>query len=187
MKFAIGTFLVLAVMVAPAASRAAEVRPVLVAGYDTGGDEIKAVTFQSGENDSIRANEGFYLGGGVSVLGDRRNVEFLGTLSLKYQRIHASNADITWSRVPLDALVFYRMQSFRLGGGLTYVLHPRLKGSGDESGIDTAFPNALGAVLQADYLLGRVSLGVRYTVLDYKSGGGTVESNGLGVSFGIVF
>jgi hypothetical protein len=176
-----------ALTAAAGTAHAAEVRPVIVAGYDTGGDQIKAVTFQSGENDSIRANEGLYLGGGVSVLNDAGNVEFLGSLSLKYQRIHASNADITWTRIPLDALVFYRMQSFRLGGGLTYVLHPRLKGSGDASSTDTAFPNALGAVLQGDYLLGRVSLGVRYTVLDYKSGGSTVKSNGLGVSFGIAF
>jgi len=74
-----------------------------------------------------------------------------------------------------------------LGGGVTYVLHPRLKGSGDASDINTAYQNALGAVLQGDYLLGRVSLGVRYTVLDYKAAGGTVKSNGLGVSFGIAF
>jgi len=187
MKFAIGAVLVLAVMVAPAASRAAEVRPVLVAGYDTGGDDVEAVTFNSGQNDSIKANEGLYLGGGVSVLNDAGNLEFLGSLSAKYQWIHASNSDITWTRFPLDALVFYRMQSFRLGGGVTYVLHPRLKGSGDASDINTAYQNAVGAVLQGDYLLGRVSLGVRYTVLDYKAAGGTVKSNGLGVSFGIAF
>jgi len=78
MKFAIGAVLVLAVMVAPAASRAAEVRPVLVAGYDTGGDDVEAVTFNSGQNDSIKANEGLYLGGGVSVLNDAGNLEFLG-------------------------------------------------------------------------------------------------------------
>lgn len=172
---------------APAAARAAETRPVLVAGYDTGGDDIKDVAFTSGQSDSIEANEGFYLGGGVSVLNGAGNVEFLGSLSSKYQRIHASNGDITWTRFPLDALVFYRMRSLRLGGGVSYVLHPRLKGSGDASSINTAFPNALGAVLQGDYLLGRVSLGVRYTVLDYKSAGGTVKSNGLGVSFGIAF
>ena len=177
----------LASVAAPALSRAAETRPVLVAGYDAGGDSIQPVTFSDGKTDSIRANEGLYLGGGASVLNDARNLEFLGSLSVKYQRIHASNADITWIRFPLDALLFYRRQSFRLGGGLTYVIHPELKGSGDASSIDTRFGNALGAVLQADYLMGPVALGLRATIVDYKSGGSTVNGNGVGVSFGFTF
>jgi hypothetical protein len=181
-------FLVLAALAAAAATaQAAEVKPAFVAGYDTGGDEVVAVTFSSGETDSIRANEGFYLGGGVSILNDARNVEFLGTLSVKYQGLHASNGDLTWIRFPLDALVFYRLQSFRLGGGLTYVIHPRLKGSGEASNVDATLDNAAGVVLQGDYLMGRVSLGLRYTLLDYKLGGNTVKSSGLGASFGFTF
>jgi hypothetical protein len=172
---------------APAGVRAAEVRPVLVAGYDTGGDDVQAVTFGGGTQDSIKANEGLYFGGGVSLLNGARNVEFLGTLSYKYQAIHASNGDITWTRFPLDALLFYRRQSFRAGGGATYVVRPRLKGSGEVSDIDTAFGNALGAVLQADYLTGGLALGLRYTILEYKGGGTTVKSNGLGASFGFTF
>ena len=172
---------------APAGTWAAEARPVLVAGYDTGGDDIQKVTFGGGTPDSIRANEGLYLGGGVSLLSGAGNVEFLGTLSYKYQAIHASNGDITWTRFPLDALLFYRWRSFRAGGGATYVIRPRLKGSGEVSDIDTAFGDALGAVLQADYLMGRVSLGLRYTILEYKAGGTTVKSNGVGASFGYTF
>jgi hypothetical protein len=168
-------------------AQAAEVKPAFVAGYDTGGDEVVAVPFSSGETDSIRANEGLYLGGGISVLSDARNVEFLGTLSVKYQGLHASNGDLSWIRFPLDALVFYRMQSFRLGGGLSYVIHPRLKGSGEASNVDARPSNAPGVVLQGDYLMGRVSLGLRYTLLDYKLGGNTVKSNGLGASFGFTF
>jgi hypothetical protein len=172
---------------APAALRAAEARPVLVAGYDTGGDDVQKVTFGGGTQDSIKANEGLYLGGGVSVLNGAGNVEFLGTLSYKYQAVHASNGDITWTRFPLDALLFYRWQSFRAGGGATYAIRPRLKGSGDVSYIDTAFGDALGAVLQADYLIGGLALGLRYTILEYKGGGTTVRSNGVGASFGFTF
>ena len=180
-------FALAALAVAAASARAAEVKPAFVAGYDTGGDEVVAVTFSSGKTDSIRANEGLYLGGGVSILNGARNVEFLGTLSVKYQGLHASNGDLTWIRFPLDALVFYRLQSFRLGGGLTYVIHPRLKGSGEVSNINETLNNAPGVVLQGDYLMGRVSLGLRYTLLDYRVGGNTVKSNGLGASFGFTF
>ena len=176
-----------ALAAAPTFLSAAELKPALVAGYDTGGDDIQVVGFTSGKTDSIRANEGLYLGGGVSVLNDARNLEFLGTLSMKYQAIHASNGDVTWIRFPVDALLFYRMQSFRLGAGLTYAAHARLKGSGDASYIDTSFESGLGAVVQGDYLQGRVALGLRYTALDYRAGGTTFKSNGVGVSFGLTF
>jgi len=176
-----------ALAAAPVALHAAEVRPAFVAGYDAGGDKIVNVTFTSGKTDSIRANEGLYAGGGVSVLNDSKDIEFLGTLSVKYQGLHADNGDVTWIRYPLDALFFYRMQSFRLGGGLTYVINPRLKGSGAASNINTTLDNAAGVVLQADYLMGKVNLGLRATLLDFKSGGNTIKSNGVGVTFGFTF
>jgi len=176
-----------ALAAAPAAARAAEARPVLVGGYDTGGDYIENVTFKDGTPDSIKANEGLYLGGGVSILNDSRNVEFQGTLSYKYQAIHASNGDITWTRFPLDALLFYRWQSFRAGGGATYAMRPRLKGSGVAGDINSGADNALGAVVQADYLVGKVAIGLRYTILEYKSAGGTARSDGLGLTFGLAF
>lgn len=176
-----------ALAVLAATSHAAEVRPVVVAGYDAGGDSLIGLTYTSGNTDSIRANEGLYAGAGVSVLNDAGNIEFQGTLSVKYMALHADNGGVTWLRYPLDALLFYRMRGFRMGGGLTYVIAPRLKGSGELSNIDTKLDNAAGAVLQADYLLERVNLGVRYTILDYKIGGNTIKSSGVGVSFGFAF
>jgi hypothetical protein len=172
---------------APLPSHAAETRPVLVAGYDAGGDKIVNVTFTSGNSDSIRANEGLYVGGGISMLNAARNIEFLGTLSVKYQGLHAENGDVTWISYPLDALLFYRIQSFRLGGGLTYVISPGLKGSGAASNVDSRFDNAAGAVVQGDYLLDSVSLGLRYTLIDYKVGGTTIKGSGVGVSFAFTF
>ncbi len=159
----------------------------MVAGYDVGGDGIKSLSFMSGNTDSIRANEGFYLGLGASIRNDAGNLEFVGTLSMKYQGLHADNGDITWIRYPLDALVLYRARNFRLGGGLTYAMHPRLKGTEALASVDTRFDNALGAVLQGDLLLGRVNLGLRYTILDYTAGGSTFKSNGLGATFGFTF
>jgi len=176
-----------ALAAAPVLSHAAETRPVLVAGYDAGGNNVVNVTYTNGNTDSIRANEGVYAGGGVSVLNDARNIEFLGTLSVKYLGLHASNGDVTWLSYPLDALFFYRRQSFRLGGGLTYAIKPRVKGTGDASYIDMKFDDAVGVVLQVDYLLESVNLGLRYTILDYKGGGNTIKGNGVGVSFGFTF
>ena len=173
--------------VTAAVSQAAEVRPVFVAGYDTGGDKIVNVTFTNGESDSIRGNEGLYVGGGISVLNDDKNIEFQGTANYKYAAIHADNGDVTWTSIPLDALLFYRMQSFRVGGGLTFVMSPKLKGSGVAGGVNTTVDNAVGLILQVDYLLGKVAIGLRGTFVDYKANGVTAKGNGLGVSFGITF
>jgi hypothetical protein len=171
----------------PAVSHSAEVRPALVAGYDTGGDKIVNVTFTNGQTDSIRANEGLYVGAGVSVLNDEKNIEFLGTVNYKFASIHASNGDIDWTRVPLDALLFYRMEKFRVGAGLTYVMSPKLSGSGVAGGVNTKVDDALGFLVQADYLLGKVAIGVRGTFVSYKSGGQTAKGDGVGITFGFTF
>jgi hypothetical protein len=166
---------------------AADLRGAFVAGYDTGGDKIVTVTFTNGETDSLRANEGFYVGGGISVLNDSKDIEFQGTLSIKYSSISANNGDVSFTRYPLDLLAFYRTQNFRVGGGLTYVISPKVSGSGAAGNINATLDNAAGVVVQGDYLLGRVAIGLRYTGLDYKVAGTTVKSNGVGVTFGFTF
>jgi len=84
-------------------------------------------------------------------------------------------------------LVFYRLPQFRVGGGLTYHLSPKLSGSGPAGNINTKFDDSAGFVLQADYLLQKITVGLRYTSLEYKLGGGSVKSDGVGVTFGISF
>jgi hypothetical protein len=54
-------------------------------------------------------------------------------------------------------------------------------------GLNTTVDNAVGLILQADYLLGKVAIGLRGTFVDYKAGGATAKGDGLGVSFGITF
>jgi hypothetical protein len=184
---AILALVVLGAAAFPSAMHAADLRGAFVAGYDTGGDKLVTVTFLNGETDSIRANEGFYAGGGFSVLNDSKDIEFLGTLAIKYSSITASNGDVTFTRLPLDLLAFYRWQSFRLGGGLTYVINPKVKSSGIPGNANATLDNAAGVVVQGDYLLGRVAIGLRYTALDYKVFGSTVKSNGVGLSFGFTF
>jgi len=181
--------LVLMVVAAvPIASHAVDVRPVFKAGIDTGGDTIFTATFTDGKKDSIKANEGLYVGGGVSVLNDSKNIETEVTANVKYTSITASNGDVSWTRYPLEALVFYRMPQFRVGGGLTYHVSPKLSGSGVAGGVNVKVDDALGVVLQGDWLITqRVSLGLRYTNLSYKANGVSANSDGVGITFGFRF
>jgi hypothetical protein len=177
--------------VVPAASLAQEVRPVFKVGIDTGGDTVVTALFTNGSTKSIKANELLFLAGGVSILNDDKNLQAEVTLGIKLDSITASNGDIDFTRYPLDALVFYRESKFRVGGGLTYHFSPKVSGSGVAGGVNVNFKDALGVILQADYLIWRgMSVGLRYTILDYKTSSGpsrTVNSDGFGVAFSMYF
>jgi hypothetical protein len=183
--------LAFALAAAAPAARAQDVRPVLKLGIDFGGDTLVTAVFTGGSSETIKANEGFYIGGGALILF-ANEIEAEVSLSYKTASITASNGDIEFTRLPLDALVFYRFPDFRVGGGLTYHLNPKLSGSGVVGGLNVNFDDALGLVLQGEYLFPskgpKMTIGGRYTMLDYKaSGGGTAKSNGLGVTFSISF
>jgi hypothetical protein len=172
----------------PLGSHAVDVRPVFKGGFDFGGETIATATFTSGSTKSIKANEGVYLGGGASFLLDSKDIEIETTLSVKYTSIDATNGDVTWTRFPLEVLAFYRMPKFRLGGGLTYHLSPKLKASGAAGSFNVKVDDAAGAVLQADYFLTqKFTIGGRYTILEYKANGIPAKSNGVGISLGYTF
>lgn len=170
---------------------AADFRPLLKAGFDFGGDTMVTVVFTDGETESVKANEGFYLGGGLAIIDADRRMEYQLTLAYKFALIDATNGDVEWTRFPLEALAFYRFPHVRVGGGLTYHINPRIDSSGVIGDLDIKFKNALGFVLQADWLISdKIALGGRYTILEYDAKGafsGTAKSNGLGISFSINF
>jgi hypothetical protein len=172
-------------------AQAAEIRPLIKAGFDVGGETLVTAVFTNGERENVKANEGVYLGGGAAILDEARNMEYHVTLAYKFALINADNGDIEWTRIPLEALVFYRFPRARVGGGLTYHINPKVEGSGVVGGLDIEFKNALGLVLQADWLITKkIALGGRFTFLEYDAEGpftGSAKSNGLGVTFSMNF
>src|SRR5258708_29255001 len=109
--------LVLMVIAAvPVASLAADVRPVVRIGFDFGGDKLAGSTFTNGSTDTIKAGELIYLGAGLSVITDSKEIQVGATLPYTNARLNASNGKIDWTRFPVDSLFFYRIPNFRLGG-----------------------------------------------------------------------
>jgi opacity protein-like surface antigen len=185
------SFLAGAALLAAGAAQAADVRPFVKAGADFGGDKLVTVVFVDGERESIKANEGFYFGGGVSIRNEAKTLESDLSIAYKLSGITASNGDIDWTMMPVEALLFYRLPQWRLGGGVAYHMNPRLKGSGVVGGLDVKFDDALGLVLQADYLIGQsMAVGARYTSVKYEEKGGTgisAKSGGIGATFSYRF
>lgn len=139
---------------------------------------------------NIKANEGFTIGAGVRVMHPDKHLDTEFTIAWKNEGISASNGNIDFTRYPLEALAFYNMNTWRVGGGLTYHLNPKLDGSGIADGLNVAFKDALGFVLQVDFLSGKqMALGLRYTSIDYKleDGGGTAKGDGVGFAIGFYF
>jgi hypothetical protein len=187
LKAVLGLVLMVAAAV-PVASLAADVRPVVRIGFDFGGDKLAGATFTNGSSDTIKAGELLYLGGGLSVITDSKDIEVEVTLSYKNDSINASNGKIDWTRYPLDALVFYRMTKFRVGGGLTYHIGPKLSGSGVASNVNGNFDDSLGFLLEGDYLVTqKVNVGLRYTNIKYKTGGASIDGSSVGITAGYRF
>jgi hypothetical protein len=187
----IRTIFVLATLALALPAGAADFRPLLKAGIDLGGETLVTAVFTDGETEKIRANEGFYFGGGLAVIDAERRLEFHATLAYKFAVINADNGDIEWTRFPLEALAFYRFPRVRVGGGLAYHMSPRLEGDGVVGGLDVKFKNALGVVLQADWFITeKIAAGARYTMIKYDAKGdfsGDAKANGLGVTFSMHF
>jgi outer membrane protein with beta-barrel domain len=194
--------LVLAALAAPA--YAIDVRPAFKVGADLGGDTLISLPVSGGGSDTrkLTAGQGLFLGAGASILSEAKDLEGEVTLSYKFAGISAQNGDITWSVLPLDALLFYRIPNFRFGGGITFHLNPTLKGSGVASGLQANYKNAAGLVLQGDYMFGdKIKLGLRYVGVKYQAdtittAGGlqvnsnppsTAKTNSIGVVFTVSF
>lgn len=161
----------------------AEMRWLLKGGFDFGGDTLVTVLFQDGSTDKIKANEGFYIGGGIAYIFPDYNLETELSASWKYVGITASNGDVSFTRFPLEAMVFYPWAWGRVGAGLTYHVNPELSSSGVPGGLNVEFDNAVGAVIQAEYRPSdNLGFGLRYTALDYTIGGTDVKASGVGLT-----
>lgn len=172
-----------AAMAGAAVPAQAEMRWLLKGGFDFGGDTLVTVLFQDGSTDTIKANEGFYIGGGIAYIFRDYNIETEFSASWKYVGITASNGDVTFTRFPLEAMVFYPWSWGRVGAGLTYHLNPELSSSGVPGGLNVDFDNAVGGVIQAEYRPSEnLGFGLRYTALDYSLGGTDINASGVGLT-----
>lgn len=161
---------------------------LMEAGLHAGGDPLIKAPYTNGDIATIDAGEGLALS--LGVLFDKPYVQTRLKLGWRYTGILANNGDIDWTRLPIDAVVLYKLDRWRFGGGLTYHLNPRLKGSGAADYIDVDFASTLGALAEIDYFVSRkVYLGGVFTLIKYdaKEYAITTNANSLGIQAGVVF
>ncbi len=182
----------------PFAANAADISPFFSAGLEFGGDKLVDITYSDGSNSDIRAGRGILLSGGaVFVLSDTapHRFELQPSLGIKWTGVkEAENGSVDFYRFPIEVLSFYRNTDshFRIGGGVTYQVRNELKGTKDAALASTRFENALGLVLQGDFMVGKhrnMGFGLRYTAIKYepKVGGDSVNGSSIGFIFTFVF
>lgn len=156
---------------------------VLEGSIEMGGDELFTVVFTDGEEQTIRAGQGGTFAFGAELRPRQMpNLGLRGTIGYKFVTTAAENANITFTRIPVEVVASYYLQNdWRLGAGLAYHLSPKLNGDGLLP--DVSFDPAAGATLE----LGWKALALTYTVMDYSIDGASVGANAIGLSASWVF
>lgn len=191
-SLALGILLTTGLHIAPAY---ADFKPLVTFGYDFGGEKLVHVEYTDGDTADIKTNQGFRFGAGTVYVNEAGNFETELSVSYKVDRANGSNGHVAMSRFPVDWLAFYRAKQVRIGAGLTYHLSPKLTGSGVAENIEAKFKNALGLIVQADFIGTKKSqqsgpfLGFRYTFLTYKEKetNTPIDADGPGIHFGYRF
>lgn len=160
----------------------------LQGGLHFGGDDLVIVPFTNGDSQTIKAGELLSLSAGVGF-GVAENLESRFMAGFKLDSVDADNGSVDFFRYPLEALLMYKAsEKVSIGGGLTYHLNPGISGDGVATGVDFDYDNALGFVLEFDYLLSTGGyFGAKLTSIDYEAAGVSVSGNSIGGILGIHF
>jgi len=145
------------------------IKPVIELSIEGGGDELVTIDHLYDGDYTIDAGDGLNMAMGMSIYNPINNFETQLSVGYKFDTDSASNGDVTWSMIPINALGFYTIPHWRFGGGLTYHVSPKLRSTLDTSRFTDDFENALGAIVQIQYEpFNFMSIGLRGTFIEYE-------------------
>ena len=176
-----------------AAAAIGEVGGAVGVDFNAGADTLATLQFTNGSTQDIKAGNGLLLslgGGAIFFEGQPHRLETLLSVGVKFSTMQpAQNADLSFVRVPIEFLAFYRNDDlhFRVGGGGGLYAYGSLSGSGAASNIQLDFKPAVAGIVQADFLWGRGFLGVRYTHLNYGVSGSDASAAASSIGFTLGF
>lgn len=152
-------------------------------GVTFGGDELATLEYTNGDSTTLHAGGLVLFGIGFDhQFGNQWEIQ--SSINYHVDRANARNGDVTFQRFPLDVLGFYRSGNHRFGGGITYHMNPEFEIDLSDVRGTVDFDDAVGGVLEYDYFFTpSISLGLRGTVIDYKSSDveGSVNGNYVGL------
>ena len=151
-------------------------------GVHFGGGELIYEPFSNGQRKTMKAGELFSFSvGRLFQLSNSWETQL--TFGVKSDAKYDQDIKVSWVRYPINALMFYRMSTTRVGFGATYHVAPKLKGYGLAGNIIEKYENAVGGLLELDFIRSeRFLWGMRLTLIQYESRKDqhTVDGNSLG-------
>jgi hypothetical protein len=179
------------VALASAAEAQGKVRGMLRLGAEMGGEQVIQFQYADGSTPEVTAGGGLLVTAGAALQAFGP-IEAQLNAGWKYRTIpEASNQTASWSRFPVEALLYYSTPlGLRLGGGATMHLGNVLEASGAALDTRVEFKNKPGFLFQVEYVMRNFSFDVRYTLLEYEiqsGGSGTIDANSIGAGFSFVF
>lgn len=166
------------------ASHVQAIETVTSLGYGNAGDRIVGIL--GGPDQDLRVGQGTVFSVGfVQPISATTPHRFEAQVSIGYSYAFAGNEKeqntLSWSRIPLDLLYFYRntQEDFRFGWGVTHHFLNKITGSGSFAPLTQSVEPAWGWVVTVEKLMKLkhgigpqyASLGVRYQSIRYKAAG----------------
>jgi hypothetical protein len=150
----------------------------LDASFEFGGDDFLEVLFTDGTSQQIKAGQGGTIAiGGILRASEASPLSLRGTLGLKYVTTAADNANIRFTRIPVEVVGSYAFPNgMRAGAGLVH--HANNQFTGDGFLPDATFDANTGFTAEVGYK----AIALTYTALDYTgSGGQSFNGGSIGV------
>jgi hypothetical protein len=167
-------------------------------GLTVGGDTLATVAYTDGTTSSLKAGGSIqFKAGGDFRIQPKVDLQFSIGYHMDSTR-EARNGTLTFTRMPLEGLVFYHYQpNMRVGAGLRKAMSAKLDGSGLAASVGSYdFDSSLGFILEWEYLFGRSHFGrggfsVRYVSESYTPSGypgaASIDGSHVGAGFSWYF
>ncbi|HET7867317.1 MAG TPA: hypothetical protein VFL86_23175 [Burkholderiaceae bacterium] len=129
-----------------------KIKLVLGFGVTFGGDTLGSLAFSTGTVEDVKAGQLLLMYGGLQYQATPR-LSVQGTFGYHVDDATASNAQIRFSRFPMEVLVRHHInEQWLVGGGVRLVLGAEASARQDGFGSGTlSFDNAVGAVIEGEY------------------------------------
>lgn len=166
----------------PSARRGPSIGFALDLGFEFGGDDFLEVAFTNGETQKLRAGQGGTLAAGAILRPSATSpLSVRGTVGFKFVTTAADNANIRFTRIPVEVVGGYDFPNgMRLGAGVVHHANNSFKGDGFVA--DESYDPATGFTAEVGYRM----FAVTYTALEYKAKGGP-SFNGGSIGFQLLW
>lgn len=188
-----------------------DISPFVSMGVTFGGDTLDETVVgdpKKNQTESIKAGQFMYFSAGATVaLPEPGDWEVQSSIGYWFDSVQTGGREMRFRRVPIDVLLARSFdKSWRVLGGLTYHVQPERRCTLDTCAQpSSAFKNAKGLVVEADWLFGGVVtrvvgagearptklwMGARMTLIEYKTTDADAtkySGNNFGLTLGLNF